>query len=83
VSNQPVSVEHIVCELDIDGELKTEAPFILCVAYSIRTTLAPGQESVGHLQRRIASGPGRYTIRVRHLVDPDVWVPAELTVRAK
>lgn len=83
VSNAPVSIEYVVCELDLDGELKTEAPFILCFAYSIRGTLAPGEQVVGHLQRRIVSEPGRYTIRVRHLLDPDVWVPAELTVRAR
>ena len=83
VSTAPVSIEYVVCELDIDGELKTEAPFILCFAYSVRGTLAPGEQVVGHLQRRIVSEPGRYTIRVRHLLDPDVWVPAELTVRAR
>ena len=83
VSDQPVTVEYVVCELDLEGELKTEAPLILCFAYSIRGTLAPGEQVVGHLQRRIASGPGRYTIQVRHLLDPDVWVPAELTVRPR
>ena len=83
VSNQPVSVEHVVCELDIEGDLKTEAPFILCFAYSVRSTIAPGEEVKGQLQRRIVSEPGKYTIRVRHLLDPDVWVPAELTVRAR
>jgi hypothetical protein len=83
VSNQPVSIEHVVCELDLDGELKTEAPFILCFAYSVRGTLAPGEEVKGLLQRRIVSPPGRYTIRVKHLLDPEVWVPAELTVRAR
>jgi hypothetical protein len=83
VSNQPVSIEHVVCELDLEGDLRTEAPFILCVAYSVRGTLAPGEQTVGTLQRRIVSEPGRYTIRIRHLLDPAVWVPAELTVRAR
>jgi hypothetical protein len=83
VSDKPVSIEHVVCELDLEGDLRTEAPFILCAAYSVRTTLAPGEQAIGTLQRRIVSEPGRYTIRVRHLLDPDVWVPAELTVRAR
>ena len=83
VGTQPVSIEHVVCELDLEGDLKTEAPFILCFAYSIRGTLAPGEQVVGTLQRKISSGPGRYVIRVRHLLDPAVWVPAELTVRAR
>ena len=83
VSDKPVTIDYVVCELDLEGELRTEAPFIMCFAYSVRGTLAPGEQAVGHLQRRIVSGPGRYTIRVRHLLDPDVWVPAELTVHAR
>ena len=83
ISDQPVTIDYVVCELDLEGELKTEAPFIMCFAYSARTTLAPGQQVTGTLQRRITSGPGRYTIRVAHLLDPAVWVPAELTVRAR
>ena len=81
VSTQPVSIEHVVCELDIEGDLVTEAPLILCVAYSVRSTLAPGEEVFSRLERRIASPPGRYTIAIRHLLDPAVWVPAELTIR--
>lgn len=83
VSDKPVTIEYVVCELDLEGDLRTESPFILCAAYSVRGTLAPGEQAVGTLQRRIVSEPGRYTIRVRHLLDPDVWVPAELTVRAR
>ena len=83
VSDKPVTVEYVNCELDLEGDLRTEAPLILCFAYSSETTLAPGQQIVGDLQRRLASGPGRYTIRVKHLLNPDVWVPAELTVRAR
>ena len=83
VSDKPVTVEYVVCELDLEGELRTEAPFILCFAYSIRGTLAPGESVVGRLQRRVVSEPGRYTIRVRHLLDPDVWVPADLTVHPR
>ena len=81
VSDKPVSIEHVVCELDIEGELATEAPLILCVAYSVRSTLAPGEEVFSRLERVVASPPGRYTITIRHLLDPAVWVPAELTVR--
>jgi hypothetical protein len=83
VGTEPVSIEHVVCELDIEGNLKTEAPLILCFAYSVKGTLAPGEQVVSTLQRKIASEPGRYSIRVRHLLDPAVWVPAELTVRAR
>lgn len=81
VSDRPVTIEHVVCELDIEGDLVTEAPLILCFAYSVRSTLAPGEEVFSRLERRVASGPGRYTIAIRHLLDPAVWVPAELTIR--
>jgi hypothetical protein len=83
VGTTPVDIEYVNCELDLDGELRTEPPFIHCVAYSAGATLAPGQEIVGEVRRKIISGPGRYTIRVQHLLRPGVWVPAELTVRAR
>ena len=81
VSDNPVTIEHVVCELDLEGDLVTEAPFIHCFAYSVRSTLAPGEEVFSRLERRVSSGPGRYTITIRHLLDPAVSVPAELTIR--
>ncbi len=83
VSNQPVNLSYVVCELDIEGELETMAPLILCFAYSVTGTLAPGEQVTGHLQRVVTSPPGRYTISIRHLLDPAVWVPAELTVHPR
>ena len=80
VSDKPVDITHVVCELDFEG-IETLAPFIACAAYSVSGTLAPGAEVTGRLQRVITSPPGRYTISVRQLLDPSVWVPAELTVR--
>ena len=80
VSTKPVDLRYVVCELDIEGELKTMAPLILCFAYSIDGTLQPGEQVTGSLQRVVTSPAGRYSISVRHLLDPDVWVPAELTV---
>jgi len=83
VSDQPVTAHYLVCEPDLDGELQTEPPFIHCVLGTMQGTLAPGQSEVRHLQRKIVSAPGRYTIRVAHLLDPIVWVPAELTVHPR
>ena len=80
VSDKPVDITHVVCELDLEG-IETMAPFILCAAYSVRGTLAPGQEVTGRLERVVTSPPGRYTITVRQLLEPSVWVPAELTIR--
>ena len=80
VGTQPVDITHVVCELDLEG-IETMSPLILCFAYSIDGKLEPGQEVTSRLMRIVTSPPGKYTIRVRHLLDPDVWVPAELTVR--
>jgi hypothetical protein len=80
VSDRPVSIEYVVCELDIEGDLRTEAPFILCAAYSARSTLGPGEQVTGRLERRVSSPPGRYGITIGHLLDPAVRVPAELTI---
>lgn len=83
VSDQPLTAHYLVCEPDLEGELETEPPFIHCVLGTMQGTLAPGQEEIRHLQRKIVSGPGRYTIRVAHLLDPIVWVPAEVTVHPR
>ena len=80
VSDRPVDIRHVVCELDLEG-IDTMAPLILCFAYSIDGKLAPGEEVSSRLVRVVTSPAGKYTIRVRHLLNPDVWVPAELTVR--
>ena len=79
----PVPVTYVVCELDLEGELQTMAPLILCVAYSASGTLAPGERIVGRLERVVTSPPGVYTISVRHLLDPAVSVPAQLTVHPR
>jgi hypothetical protein len=83
VGGTAVTIEHVNCELDIQGNLQLHAPLIYCFAYSSGATLAPGQQVVGHLQRVVASPPGRYTIEVKHLLTPPAWVPAELTILPK
>lgn len=80
VGTAPVDITHVVCELDLEG-IETMSPLILCFAYSVNGKLAPGEEVSGRLMRIVTSPPGKYTIRVRQLLDPDVWVPAELTVK--
>jgi hypothetical protein len=80
VSSTPVDLSYIVCEPDIEGNLQMMSPLIHCFAYSMDGTLAPGEQRRIELQRVVTSPPGRYTISVRHLLNPSVWVPAELTV---
>lgn len=79
----PVRVEHVVCGLDFEtGRQDVLAdPFVHCAAYSMTSTLAPG-DSVVQLDRRVIAAPaGEYTVRVRHVVPPhDLYVDVPLTV---
>jgi hypothetical protein len=83
VSRQTVNVNRVVCELDLDTTMSTESPFIHCLIYSHDGPLAPGEVATSTLHRVVTAPPGRYTISVRHLLDPSVWVPAELTIRPR
>ena len=83
VSNQVVTVERVVCELDIETAMQLESPFIHCFAYSTSAPMEPGERAHSILSRVVTAPPGRYTIAIRHLLDPDVWVPAELTVHSR
>ncbi|MGZ8412789.1 MAG: hypothetical protein ACXWZS_14885 [Gemmatirosa sp.] len=82
----PVRVEHVVCGLDYEtGRDQLLAnPFVHCAAYSITSTLAPGDSVVQHDRRVVAAPAGSYTIRVRHVVPPhDLYVDVPLTVQRR
>ena len=79
----PVRVEHVVCGLDFETgrDAVLANPFIHCAAYSVTSTLAPGDSVVQHDRRVIAAPAGSYTIRVRHVVPPHaLYVDVPLTV---
>lgn len=79
----PVRVEHVVCGLDFETgrDALLANPFIHCAAYSVTSTLAPGDSVVQHDRRVIAAPAGSYTIRVRHVVPPSaLYVDVPLTV---
>ncbi|MGZ8378973.1 MAG: hypothetical protein ACXW0Z_17220 [Gemmatirosa sp.] len=82
----PVRVEHVVCGLDYEtGRDQLLAnPFVHCAAYSITSTLAPGDSVVQHDRRVVAAPAGSYTVRVRHVVPPhDLYVDVPLTVQRR
>ena len=68
-------------DIEISAEADRFEPFISCAAVQMRTQLAPG-ESVGplELRYRIRSGPGVYTIRVRHSLDPEFRATAAFRI---
>jgi hypothetical protein len=77
----PARVEHTVCGFDYAPNDVLQSPFILCMAYSATTTLAPG-DSISHEDRRVVAGrPGQHPLRLAHLVDPKSEVAISLTVR--
>jgi hypothetical protein len=68
-------------DLEISAEADRFEPLITCGAVLARTELPPG-ESVGplELRYRIRSGPGVYTIRVRHALDPEFRAEASFRI---
>lgn len=76
-----VEVQSRICDLDLGGDLTLADPFGRCGGYSAQGTLSPGDSVVAATQRVVESGQGRYTLRVRHLVTPDVWLPVRIDVR--
>jgi hypothetical protein len=78
----PVPITARVCLfLESDVQLTAEAdrfePFITCGAVQQTTELAPGA-SLGamELRYRLLSGPGEYTVRVRHVLAPEFHAEA-------
>jgi hypothetical protein len=83
-SSVPVTA-RVCLFFDSDVQITAEAdrfePFITCGAVQQRTELAPGA-SVGamELRYRIRSGPGVYTVRVRHALDPEFRAEASFRI---
>ena len=77
----PAQVTHTVCGFDYAPNDVLQSPFVMCMAYSATSTLAPG-DSISHEDRRVVAGrPGQHTIRLAHLVQPKSEVAIALTVR--
>jgi hypothetical protein len=71
-----------ICGMDLDTGLRFE-PDVRCAGYSMGGTLAPGDSRIGVEQGVIASRPGTYSVRLRHLLDPEQWVSFQITVRGR
>jgi hypothetical protein len=78
----PQAVTSRICGLDLDTALRFE-PDVRCAGYSIGGTLAPGASRVEVEEAVIASRPGTYSVRLRHLLDPEQWVSFQITVRGQ
>jgi hypothetical protein len=81
-SADPVGVVSRICGLDLETPLQLANPFVRCGGYSMQGALPPGDSVQGFDRRVVGSEPGSYRLRVRHLLNPDVWVEVPITVRA-
>lgn len=79
---QPVSVESRICGLDLRTELRF-APQVRCGGYSMQGQLAPGDSVRSTEGGVLTSGPGTYSVRLRHLLQPEKWVTFQVTVRQR
>ena len=70
-----------ICGLDTGGDLALSGSGFMCAGYSMDAELAPGDAVTGSDVRVVASAPGSYTLRVRHLLVPDAWVDVPVVVR--
>jgi hypothetical protein len=78
---QPVEFTSRICGLDTKGDLVLTGSLLMCAAYALRGTLPPRDSLHGFDARVVASSPGHYTLRVRHLIDPERWVEVPVDVR--
>ena len=83
VNRNAASAEIVsrICGLDTGGNLALTSSGFMCAGYSMDAELAPGDAVTGNDVRVVASAPGRYTLRVRHLLVPDAWVEVPVVVR--
>ena len=75
-----VIVTSTICGVHTQGTLELWDCFIRCAGYSTRGDLAAGDSLVDSRRMVVTSQPGRYTLEVRHLLDPDVWLSLPIDV---
>lgn len=82
----PVEVLVTACTLAPGRDLRTRAQLTAraiptCAAEEGQVTLAPGEESGTVAFTGAIEGRGRYTFRVRHARDPEMWGEIEVVTR--
>lgn len=75
-----VNVTSRICGIDLQTTLKLSGTGLACAGYSMQGPLAPGDSLLGFAGGVVMSGAGTYTLRLRHLLNPDVWVEVPVTV---
>jgi hypothetical protein len=82
---ESVVVSSRICGLDFGGSLDLTYPngSAACGGYSTAGSLAPGESRTNTDLNRVASAPGTYTLRVRHALQPELWVEMRVVVRGR
>jgi hypothetical protein len=82
---ESVTVNSRICGLDFGGNLKLAYPngSATCGGYSTAGSIAPGESRTNTDFNRAASAPGIYTLRVRHALQPELWVEVAVVVRGR
>ncbi len=83
--SQAIALESRICGLTLGGDIRLDPPpgIGMCAGYSMSGTIAPGQSRESVEIRRVASPPGTYTLRVKHALEPELWVELRVAVRAR
>jgi hypothetical protein len=82
---ESVTLNSRICGLDFGGNLELAYPngSATCGGYSTSGSIAPGESRTSTDLNRVASAPGVYTLRVRHALQPELWVEMRVVVRAR
>ncbi len=80
---QPVPLESRICGLTLGGDIRLDPPpgIGFCEGHSMGGTIAPGESRESTDIKRVASGRGTYTLRVKHALQPELWVEMRVVVR--
>ncbi len=73
-------VTYRICGLDVDTELELPWPGGVCLGHSATGRVQPGDTILGYHLGVIESPPGEYALRVRHLLEPELWVDVSIVV---
>ena len=83
--NQAIPLESRICGLTLAGDIRLDWPpgHGVCGGFSMGGTIAPGESRSSTELRQVTSGPGVYTLRVKHALQPEAWVEMRVVVRGR
>lgn len=84
--SRPLTVRVVTCYLEPGRDLRTRGKLVAravpgCIQTPDVYTLAPGEATPGVSFIGQFNRPGRYTVRVRHALEPEFW--GEIRLRAR